>query len=115
MSSLPIPPAPEEDQPPKLPDLNQAMLDWPGLDQLLRDIELCTQITEILPKLAPQGYVPENESLTLAEGRELLQQRTVRGMQFRYRYEDADWWDTIMIIGDQYRLVRIRHDFSSPE
>ncbi len=91
------------------------MLDWPGLDQLLRDIELCTQITEILPKLAPQGYVPENKSLTLAEARELLQQRTVRGMQFRYRYEDADWWDTIMIVGEQYRLVRIRHDFSSPE
>jgi len=63
---------------------------------------------EILPKLAPQGYVPESGTLTLTQAHALLQQRTVRGIQFRYRYQDADWWDTVMIVGDQYRLIRIR-------
>lgn len=112
MNSSPIPPAPDEGSPLTLPELNQALLDWLEIERLLRDIEQCTQIDEILPKLAPQGYAPENRSLSLAEARELLQRRTVRGMQFRYRYDNAEWWDTIMIVGDHYRLVRIRHDFT---
>lgn len=112
MNSQPIPPPPEDDGPLRLPELNQALLDGAELERLLRDIEHCTQVGEILPKLAPQGYVPESGTLTLTQAHSLLQQRAVRGIQFRYRYQDADWWDTVMIVGDHYRLVRIRHDFS---
>ena len=45
--SHPIPSA-EEAGVPKLPDLNQATLNWPGVEALLRDIAACTQVTEIL-------------------------------------------------------------------
>ena len=109
----PIPPPPPEEAPRKLPDLNRTLLDAAQVDQLLRDIELCTQITDIIPKFAARSHVPDTAAITLAQARELLATRAVRGLQFRYRYEDADWWDTLMLIGDQFRLVRIRHDFSA--
>ena len=108
----PIPPSPEE-APLKLPDLNMTLLDAAQVEQLLRDIEVCAQITEIIPKHAARGHVPDTASVTLVQARELLATRAVRGLQLRYRYEDADWWDTLMLVGDQFRLVRIRHDFSA--
>ena len=108
----PIPPPPE-DAPLKLPDLNTTLLDAAQVDELLRDIELCARITEIIPKFAARGHVSDTATVTLAQARELLAARAVRGLQLRYRYEDADWWDTLMLVGDQFRLVRIRHDFSA--
>jgi hypothetical protein len=108
----PIPPPPADEAPLKLPDLNLTLLDEAQVGQLLRDIELCAQITEVIPKYAARGHVPDTAAITLAEARGLLAARAVRGLQLRYRYEDADWWDTIMVVGDQFRLVRIRHDFS---
>jgi hypothetical protein len=112
-SETPIPPPPEE-APLKLPDLNMTLLDSAQVEQLFRDIEQCAQITEIIPKFAARGHVPETATVTLAEARELIATRAVRGLQLRYRYEGADWWDTLMLVGDQFRLVRIRHDFGSP-
>ena len=109
-------PAPPPDEPPlKLPELNQALLDAAQVEQLLRDIEACADITEIIPKYAARGHVPDTAAVTLAQARELLATRAVRGLQLRYRYEAADWWDTLMIVGEQFRLVRIRHDFAASE
>ncbi|MCF7763896.1 MAG: hypothetical protein K9N62_09500 [Verrucomicrobia bacterium] len=96
----------------KLPDLNMTLLGADQVEQLFRDIEACTQITEIIPKFAARGHVSDTASITMVQARELLASRAVRGIQFRYRYEDADWWDTLMLLGDQFRLVRIRHDFT---
>lgn len=112
----PVFPAPLPDEPPlKLPELNRTLLDAAQVEQLLRDIEACTQITEIIPKYAARGHVPDTAAVTLAQARELLTARAVRGLQLRYRYEDADWWDTLMVVGEQFRLVRIRHDFAASE
>jgi len=36
----------------------------------------------------------------------------VRGLQIRYRHEDAEWWDTLMNQGERWRLVRIRHEWA---
>ena len=111
-SPTPIPP-PAEEAPFKLPELNTTELDAAQVEQLLRDIEVCTQITEIIPKYAMRGHVADTASVTLAQARELLATKAVRGLQLRYRYENADWWDTLMVMGDKCRLVRIRHDFSA--
>jgi hypothetical protein len=111
-SETPIPPPPEE-APLKLPDLNMTLLDSAQVEQLFRDIEQCAQITEIIPKFAARGQVPDTAAVTLAEARELITTRSVRGLQLRYHYEGADWWDTLMLVGDQFRLVRIRQDFGA--
>ncbi len=78
--SHPIPPA-EETGAPKLPDLNQATLDWAGVEALLRDIAACAQVTEIIPKAAAQGYVTDGVTLSLVDARRLLEERAVRGLQ----------------------------------
>jgi len=91
------------------------MLDAAQAEQLLADIEACAELVEILPKFGPQDQVPDAAGVTLAEARTLLAARTVRGLQLRYRYEGADWWDTLMVVGDRFRVVRIRHDFSRAE
>jgi len=109
-TETPIPP-PAADVPLKLPELNTTELDAAQVEQLLRDIEVCTEITEIIPKYAARGQVPDTAKVTLDQARELLAARTVRGLQLRYRYENADWWDTLMLVGDKCRLVRIRHEF----
>ena len=61
------------------------------------------------------GMRPGHEqflALTLADARRLLEERAVRGLQIRYRYDGADWWDTLMVLPEGWRLVRIRHEFA---
>jgi hypothetical protein len=106
-------PTDPEAAPPELPALHATTLEFAQVEQLLTDIEVCTELQEILPKYAAQGHVLETAQVTLAQARELLSARAVRGLQLRYRYEGADWWDTVMVLGEQFRVVRIRHDFSS--
>lgn len=101
--------------PPELPALHNAMLDMAQVEQLLSDIETCTQLVEILPKYAAQGYVSDRAGVTLAEARTLLANRAVRGLQLRYRYDGGDWWDTLMLAGDRFRVVRIQHDSGTGE
>lgn len=97
---------------PPLPELQQAQFDATELERLLCDIAACTQITEILPKYSATGHVPENAALTLEDGRRLLLEGAARAVQFRYRFQNADWWDTVMALpGGQFRLVRIQHHF----
>jgi hypothetical protein len=96
---------------PELPELHGTILETAGMHQLLDDIEDCTEVMEILPKFAAQSHAPDRSALTLSEAREMLANRAVRGLQIRYRYQGADWWDTIMVLGSQFRIVRIRHDF----
>ncbi len=100
--------------PPPLPELRQATFDAAELETLLRDIGACAQITDVIPKYSATGHVPENATLTLEDGRRLLLDGGARAVQFRYRYQDADWWDTVMALpGGQFRLVRIQHHFDS--
>jgi hypothetical protein len=104
-------PDPEPAGPTKLPELQTALLDDAGLEALFRDLEVCTEIMEINAKFAARDYVPEHARLTLAEARQLLLQRAARGVQIRYRYEGADWMDTLLIQDHAYRLVRISPEY----
>jgi hypothetical protein len=100
-----------ETEPPPLPELHGGMLTEETLAQLFDDYSKCTVVTEIIPKHAAQSHVPEQSHLTLAHAQELLRTRGVRAMQVRYRFDDGEWWDTIMVLPKGFRLVRIRHDF----
>ena len=95
-----------------LPELRSSTIDLAEVERLLNDIEACAQITEIIPKQSAQGYAPETGTLMLDDARQLLRARTVRGLQIRYRHDGAYWWDTLMVVGQNFRLVRIRHEFA---
>lgn len=108
-------PSTPTDAAPARPDLHQAILEAEELESLLRDIAACGEITEIIPKFTATGHVPENAGLTMGAARHWLLHGEVRAVQFRYRYQGADWWDTVMVLpGRQFRLVRIQHHFDSP-
>lgn len=100
---------------PPLPDLHQAQLDSAGLETLLRDIAACGRITGVIPKYRAAGHVPDHAEVTVDEGHRLLINGEARAVQFRYHYEDGDWWDTVMALpGGLFRLVRIQHHFDPP-
>lgn len=94
---------------PKLVELQDAILDAETLECLFRDLELCTEILGVTPRRARNQMVPD-VNITLTDAKTLLVSGAVSGLQIRYRYEGAEWWDTLMRIPTGIRLVRIRHD-----
>lgn len=90
--------------------MSEALLDEETLDALFRDIGTLTQIDEIIVKHGP-GMVGDAAPPTLDEARAMLDARTVRGVQIRYRHEGAAWYDTLMPTPQGVRLLRVRHDF----
>ena len=93
------------------PDLHQATLDTATVEQLFRDIESCAHLTELIPKYAARGCVPQTATLTFAEAQHLLLTRQLRALQLRYRHNGAHWWDTLHALPEGFRLIRIRHEF----
>lgn len=95
---------------PPLPDLNEALLDEETVQALFRDLAACAEILEVVPKIADRTEVT-GAKVSLAEGQALLAEGRARGLQVRYRFEGAEWWDTLLRTPRGIRLVRIRHDF----
>lgn len=100
--------------PAPLPELHGGLLAQEEVERLLADIENCGELLAIIPKYGTRDYVPEQVALTLADARAVLAARSVRGLQLRYRHVGAEWWDTLMVVGEKFRLVRIRHDWAAP-
>jgi hypothetical protein len=96
----------EED---KLPEMSDAVLDDDQLAALFRDLRQCVEVDEIVLRTGP-GRADDAGQATLDDAESLLAEREVRGVQVRYRYDGANWMDTLMPVADGVRLVRIRHD-----
>jgi hypothetical protein len=97
--------------PASLPELQEALLDSPVLEQLFSDIETCTGIIEVIPKMAARACAPQT-AISLAQGRQLLLSGRLRALQIRYSYAGSQWWDTLMCHDGRVRLVRIQHNFA---
>ncbi len=93
----------------ELPELHETILDEATVDQLFVDIAELTQVIEVIPKASGRGYVGE-QSIPLAQARQMLRDRDCRAIQLRYVHEGAQWWDTLMPGAQGTRIVRIRHD-----
>jgi hypothetical protein len=91
-----------------MPELTEGLLDEATLDRLFADLAACTRIFSILVKPLAREHVGSDGATTLDQARALLRARTVRGVQVRYRYQDAEWWDTLMVLPQGVRLVRVR-------
>ena len=92
-----------------LPAINEALLDPGTLNQLFEDIGRCTHLIEVIVKQGPRTQTPDG-SYTLSEARRMLEDGSVMGVQLRYSYDGAQWWDTLMRTPEGVRIVRIRHD-----
>lgn len=104
----------------QLPELNQAVLDWETVERLLDDVAKCGQLLEVIQKYSSKRMVASpaetapatstEPTLTLDNARDLLRRGEAHGIQLRYRFEGAVWWDTLLRHPEGYRLVRIRHE-----
>ncbi|HEX8441759.1 hypothetical protein [Archangium sp.] len=91
-----------------LPQLQDALLDPDTLEQLVQDIQRCTVVKDVLLKGGALMMASER-SVPLTEAAEALRQGRVLGVQIRYWYEGADWWDTLMRTPKGIRLIRIEN------
>jgi hypothetical protein len=90
-----------------LPELCDATLDARTVRQLFQDYAACVAIQQVSAKSAAHGYASGHVSLQ--EGERLLQSGALRGLQVRYRYQNADWCDTLLSLPEgRVRLVRIQ-------
>ncbi|MBD5780849.1 hypothetical protein IEN85_15225 [Pelagicoccus sp. NFK12] len=99
-----------EDETPKLPDLQQADLDEETLDRYFLDLQECAEVFAVIPKKGP-GYVAPT-AVELREGKSLLRSGQARGLQIRYGYQGAEWWDTLIVREGGVRMTRIEQNFS---
>lgn len=94
-----------------LPEVFEAELDADSLAAVLSDIELCTQVLEV--RLKRQGTSHADEAPTsLSDAGLALRSGHALGLQVRYEHKGQEWWDTVLRVGDGYKLVRTRPDFS---
>lgn len=100
----------EEEKQKPLPELHQADLDADTLEAYFRDLQACAEVFGVVPKMGP-GYVAPNE-IDLMEGKALLASGQLRGLQIRYHYQSAEWWDTLIVRDGAVRMTRIEQDFS---
>lgn len=91
-----------------LPPLEEGLQDAAGLARLLADIEACTRLLEVRLKGARRQRAQDGQA-SVAAVHAMLLDATCRGVQLRYRFQDAEWWDTIMPAPGGFRVVRIRH------
>ncbi len=101
-------PQPGDEPGPPLPQLTEGLLDPATLEQLFADLDACTEVLEVLTKQGPQDRVTGTGRPSLAEAHDLLLGGGVRGVQIRYRYQEEEWLDTLLVRPAGTRLVRMR-------
>ena len=93
--------------PSDLPEVREAILQDDEVAALVRDLRSCAEVHEVLVRSAPRQQ-PQSGTVMLDEAAQMLMERTVRGVQIRYRFDGFDWIDTLMPVAEGIRLVRIR-------
>lgn len=100
------------DLPPDLPPINEAILDPDTLNQLFEDVSQCTHLIEVIVKQSPRSQTPDANH-SLEDAKRMLEDGSVMGIQLRYSFDNAQWWDTLIRTPAGIRIVRIQHDAAS--
>ena len=90
-----------------LAELTQADLDEDTLQVLLRDWLESTHVLEVTVKGGATRRA-QSAPQTLPELVEQLQRGELRGIQVRYRWNGAEWLDTLLGLDSVVRIVRTR-------
>ncbi len=91
----------------ELPELHEAVLDHATLMALFDDLESCTEVLDVLVKGgATQRTRPG--AVPLRGGQEQLLTHQTRSLQVRYRYQQAEWRDTLTQHAQGWKLVRMQ-------
>jgi len=91
-----------------LPQLQDTLLEPETLELLFQDIQRCAVVNEVQLKGGPM-VMASGQSVPLDEARVALQEGRVLGVQIRYWFNGANWWDTLLRTPQGIRLIRIEH------
>jgi hypothetical protein len=94
---------------PALPPLYDTLLDRDGVCAVVADIEACAELLGVSLKRGARGH-GSDEALSLQEALAQLFSGRALGVQVRYRHQGKQWWDTLLRVGEAYRLVRVEHE-----
>jgi hypothetical protein len=84
-------------------DLLQADLTVEDVERLAEDLAAHAESLVIAVKGAAAERAP-----SLRDVPAIVRARAARGIQIRYRFEGAEWTDTLMIVESGARLVRMK-------
>jgi hypothetical protein len=90
-----------------LPELETGELDEHTIDRLFDDIARDAELVAVLLKGGAE-VLAEGGGVSLEQARQHLRDRSVRGVQLRYRFGGHEWWDTLICAADRVRIVRMR-------
>ena len=93
----------------RLREFHDAFIDPATLEQLFDDIEGAAEVLAVLIKGGGRERA-HGGTLSLDEGREIFLSKKARGLQIRYRYDGAEWWDTLMHTPSGIRIIRIEQE-----
>jgi hypothetical protein len=91
-----------------LPPVHVAVLDRDGLLALISDVEAVGTLLGLTIKRGARAH-GDDRAPPLHEAVQALLDGSASGLQLRYLHEGRQWWDTIMRMGDGFRVVRIDH------
>jgi hypothetical protein len=89
-----------------LPDVHEAALDADGVRRVLGDIDACATLHSIIVKRGALEHADQQPKTLHAAARELFD-GSARAIQLRYEHRGQHWTDTILRLGNGYRLVRV--------
>ena len=89
---------------PDLPVLQEADLDWDGVDCVLADLDDFTDINQIQGRVATGSPSPIGDIVT---ARDRLVAGDVAALQIVYRFADQSWVDTLLRHDHGARLLRM--------
>lgn len=90
-----------------LPDLHTGDLDADTLAALFDDLERHAGVLDVLVKGAAGAHASD-APVPLREAQAMLAAGRVRGVQIRYRWDGAEWRDTLLRLPHATRVVRMR-------
>jgi hypothetical protein len=89
--------------------VHDAILDAAAVAQLVFDVEHAGELLGLTVKPAGARRAAPAAVMSLAEAHRALIERSVAGIQLRYRFRGEEWWDTLLCAPTGIRLIRINH------
>lgn len=93
------------------PEILEAHWDLDQVDALLDDLQRGANVQHVQIRTSSDGR-PEDRGATLQEAQGLLHAGEAKAIQIRYTFEQETWCDTLMVLPDSIRIIRMRGNIS---
>ena len=101
---------PEELSADSEPKMYEASWQKQQIEQLFEDLQAGAEIQHVQVRTSDGG--PQSDrAVSIQEAELLFRQGEAKAIQIRYRFENQNWCDTLMVHSDSVRIVRTEMQF----